>query len=75
MWSEKFTSFCMKNFSKKLSLTVYGYIPAGASVTFSRTELSVAVVVTFLLTVILNIFIIFVTYCIYHRHKEGIRKE
>ena len=43
-------------------------------VTCSRTELSVAVVVTFLLTVILNTSIIFITYYIYHHHK-GIKKE
>ena len=50
--------------------------PAGCApvVTCSRTELSVAVVVTFLLTVVLYTSIIFVTYCIYHRHK-GIKKE
>ena len=50
--------------------------PAGSApvVTCSTTELSVAVVVTFLLTVVLYTFIIFVTYCIYHHHK-GIKKE
>ena len=42
---------------------------------FSRTELSVAVVITFLLTIILNTSIIFVTYCIYHHYDGGTKKE
>ena len=46
-----------------------------APVGVSRIELSVAVVITFLLTVILNTSIIFVIYCIYHRHDAGIKKE
>ena len=50
--------------------------PAGsAPVGVSRTELSVAIVITFLLTVILNTSIIFVIYCIYHHCNEGIKKE
>ena len=50
-------------------------IPAGAVVTCSRTELSVAIIVTFLLTVILYTSIIFVTYFIHRRYDEGIKKE
>ena len=50
--------------------------PTGsAPVGVSRTELSVAIVITFLLTVILYTFIIFVIYCIYHHHNKGIKKE
>ena len=49
--------------------------PAGSPVGVSRTELSVAIVITFLLTVILNTSIIFVIYCIYHHCNEGIKKE
>ena len=46
-----------------------------APVGVSRIELSVAVVITFLLTIILNTSIIFVIYCIYHHHDAGIKKE
>ena len=54
------------------------YIPAGAGVMCScnRTELSVAVALTFLLTIILNTSIILVIiYCIIYHHHNGAKKE
>ena len=53
-------------------LILWGLYSSNTGLAF---KLSVAVIITFLLTVILYTSIIFVTYCIYHRHDGGTKKE